>query len=173
MFVWRLEMADPRTVDFAEVTPESPIRRLATQALLRVEDRPPERLSLELALPSDNPVTAFVTRCPALVTSVDGNPCQYWLPSAYGVRAGGALDPASGVSDVVVDSKADKAEVLVAAPHNKKDRLSVVQFRWGKALPGAGVAVGPEAIDYEPLTLGGRLFIKAAIEKGRTQITVR
>jgi hypothetical protein len=140
---------------------------------LRVEDKPPSRLSLKLDLPPDNPVTVLVTRCPALVRSVDGKPCQYWLPSAYGVKASGALDPASGASDVLVDSKADTAELLIAAPHNRQDELSVNQVRWGKALPGAGVAIGPESIEYEPLTLDGRLFIKVSVEKGRTQVTIR
>jgi hypothetical protein len=173
MFVWRLEMADPRDVDFDQVTAESPIRRLATQQLLRVEDQPSKRLSLELDLPPDNPVTALVTRCPALVTSVDGKPCQYWLPSAYGVKSSGALEPASATSDVLVDSKADIAELLIAAPHNRQDELAVSQVRWGKALPGTGVAVGPESIEYAPLMLGGRLFVKLSVEKGRTQVTVR
>lgn len=172
-FVWRLEMADPRHVGFDGVTVDSPIRRLAAQKLMRLVKSPAERMSVAVDLPPDNPVTLLVSRSPAVITAVDGKACQYWLPAAYGVTVDGALEPVSGETDVVVDCPAAKAALLIAAPHDDPDRLSVTQGRWDKGLPGVGVAIGTEPIDFEVAKLAGHLFVRVSVKKGRTQITVR
>jgi hypothetical protein len=168
-FVWRYEMPDPRQIDYAGVTMESPIRQLAVQKLIRVENSLPRRVSLDLALPGDNPVEIVVTHSPAVITSVDGKPCQYGLPEAYGVKANGVIG--TGQVNVTVENPAAHAGIRIALSGDFGETPHVRQRKWSDS-HSAGVAVGFEAIEHTVQTIDGQTFVNCEVGKGQTEIVV-
>ena len=171
VYVWCLEMADPRTVDFSVDTMESPIRRLADQRLLQAGANLPKRASIELELPSENPVELVVTHSPAVITAVDDRPCQYWLPAAYGVTASGTVNSANGQITVMVKNPKARAEVLIALPEGGARTIDVRQRKWSETV-AAGVAVSAEAMIHATVDVGGRRFAKVTVGSGDTEVTI-
>lgn len=164
---WRLEMTDPRDTDFSEVTMDSPVRRLAQQTLLEVVPSLPGRVELLLDLPSENPVAVLLSPSPAVIVSVGGRPCQYWLPAAYGIKTSGAWDPAAGTASIMVDNPKAQAELLVLAA--KGEGTTVTQRPWSET-HAAGVAPGATAIDHSFVDVDGHTFAKLLVRKGRTEL---
>ena len=171
VYVWRLEMADPREVDFSVDTMDSPIRRLARQELLQAGTKLPGRLSLELELPAENPVEVVLTASPAVVTSVDGKPCQYHLPAAYGVTTTGTVSPANGQVNVMVKNPGPAAGILIVLPPGTGEEPNVRQRKWSET-HAAGVAVGYETLDYTISDRDGTRCLEAQVGFGDTEIVV-
>jgi hypothetical protein len=112
-WVWRLQMPHPRRVDDVQPADDAPIPRLARQTLVAYHDELPVTLDYEEAWPPDTPVILLITHSPALVRTVGGKTCQWFLPEAHGTTVSAKIDPASGRVDVTVDSPNHAAEVLV------------------------------------------------------------
>ena len=167
VFVWRLEMPDPNCVEYDGVTMDTPIRRLAELRLLAAGEPLPKRFSTELALQPENPVELVLTHSPAVIESVDGKRCQYRLPAAYGVTAGGSVTEHQ-VNAVIENPKA-AAVVLVFSPKGRK--ASVTQRRWSES-HAAGVAAGFDEIAHEFLDIDGRVFVQAEVPPGTTELLI-
>ena len=168
--VWKYEMPDPRTIDYTGVTMESPIRGLASSKLIRVEDSLPKRLSVGLELPADNPIELAITHSPAVIISVDGKPCQYWLPSAYGVDTTGVMS--SGQINVTVENVNQRADVMIVLTESFGDSPNVQQRRWSET-HDAGGAVGYEAIHFKVVRVDGRPFVSCRVGPGQTEIVIK
>ena len=165
--LWRLEMADSRRVDFSDVTLTSAVRRLARQKLLQVAPSLPKRLDVTVHLPSENPVAVLLSPSPAIVVSVDGRPCQYRLPAAYGVKTSGSWDPKTGLANVMVSNPREKAKILVLASGGRT--TTITQRAWGETY-GAGVAPGAKPIDHTFTRIDGQTFAQMDVGKGTTEI---
>jgi len=168
-YFWRFEMPDPRRIDYDGVTMESPIRGLASRRLIAMTESLPQRMTLELELPGDNPVEIAITHSPAVIKSVDKKLCQYWLPSAYGVKTSGIA--ASGTINVTVENGNQSAEVLIALPEAIGDTPSVQQRRWSES-HDTGVALGYEPIEFSTLRVHGMPFVSCKVGPGQTEIAV-
>ena len=165
--LWRLEMADPREVDFSKVTLTSPVRRLAQQKLLRVVPSLSKQLDMTLDLPSENPVAVLLSPSPAAIVSVDDRLCQYWLPAAHGVQTSGSWNPETGLANIMVNNPNEKAELIVLASGGQT--MTITQRRWGKS-HGAGVAPGAESIDHTFIKIDGQTFAHVKVGNGATEI---
>jgi len=95
---------------------DSPVRRLADQNLSAVVEALPDRFEMEIELNPENPAELLLTHSPAVIESVDGKPCQYRLPSAYGVVTTGSIAD-DGTPRVGVDNPRQSAELLIAGAH--------------------------------------------------------
>jgi hypothetical protein len=168
-FVWQHEMPDPRMVDYDGVTMESPIRGLASRRLILVKKSVPKRMTLDLELPGDNPVEIAITHSPAVITSVDDKPCQYWLPSAYGVAVSGVA--ASGTLSVTVENVGESADILIVLQDKFGDSPTVKQRKWSKSHE-TGVALGYEPIEFSVLRIDDNKFISCEVGPGQTEITI-
>ena len=176
IYVWRMEVADPRNVEYEGITMDTPIRNLARQQLLAANVPNIPRHVIPLALPPENPVAIMVTHCPAVITSVNGKPCQYWLPAAYGVSVatdtGQALE-ANKVQLLVKNTK-DRAELLIVVPTGIANKPHVQQRHWGdQGL--AGVVTGFRDMPHEVVQMGGDGLIwsiKTTVGPGDTQIVI-
>ena len=170
-FVWQLHMTDPREVDFSVDTMDSPIRRLAEQKLLTCGEELPARFSVEATLTSENPVEFLLTHSPAVITAVDGKPCQYWLPAAYGVTTSGSI--AGEQVTVLVDNPKQRADLLIALPHTAAAEPVVRQRRAGETRD-AGLAAGYEAVAHEVMVdRHGQRFVELTVRRGQTEIEVQ
>ena len=98
---------------------------------------------------------------------MDGKRCQYRLPAAYGVTAGGSVTEHQ-VNAVIENPKA-AAVVLVFSPKGRK--ASVTQRRWSES-HAAGVAAGFDEIAHEFLDIDGRVFVQAEVPPGTTELLI-
>ena len=105
-----------------------------------------------------------------MITSVNGKLCQYWLPSAYGVKASGMVSP--GRVNVMVENPGDVAELIIAFPSQLSERPSVQQRRWSDSHV-AGVAVGFDTIDHAFTSIHERSFVKLNVGKGSTGLILK
>ncbi len=169
-FVWRYEMPDPRGIKYDGVTERSPIRGLASRKLIQVVEKLPRRMSLELELPADNPAEIAITHSPAVITSVDGKPCQYWLPGAYGTTTHGLVS--SGHTNVTVENPNRSAKILIALPAEAGDPPAVKQRKWSES-HDAGVALGYGPIEFDVLRVEGVRFISCEVGPGQTEIAIQ
>ena len=147
---------------------ESPIRRLADQKLLVCGEKLPKRFATEIVLSSENPVELLLTHSPAVITAVDGKPCQYWLPAAYGVTTSGTVME-GGRINVMVQNAKQTAELLIALPAAAGGR-PVVQHRKWSDTHDAGVAIGYELIKHDVVQFDGQRFVKLSVGQGQTEI---
>ena len=169
-YIWRHEMPNPNDVDYAGVTMESPIRRLASARLLQTVAALPKRVDLDLELPADNPVELAITHSPAVLTAVEGKACQYWLPAAYGAEVSGTVVP--GQINVTVDNPREHCDLLIALPEGHAGEPGVEQRRWSES-HATGVALGYEKIDFKVEEHGGASFIALRTGKGQTEVVVK
>ena len=125
VYVWRLTMPDPRSVDYDDIELGKPWPRLARQRLLAIE-APGEQYSAALELDEQFPEALMLTHCPAVISEVDGRKCQFWMPAAYGCRLSGSATDEQ--VDLTVDNADNNAVVmLVAVPGDWPWQLHVVR----------------------------------------------
>ena len=171
VYVWRLELPDPQHVDFADVSEDSPIRRLARQSLIAQLPKAPKRLTLSVELPSEQPVMLLLAQSPAMIESVNGVANQFHLPQFDGIRTTGLTSPDGRQLDVTIESDADNVAVLIPMPEGATDVGNIRQRKWHETT-GEGVAPGYDAIEHTIVEQNSKRCVRVLVGIGSTQVLI-
>lgn len=171
-WMWRLQMPHPQDADDSTPGDDAPIPRLASQTQVAFYEALPEILAYEESWPVETPVLLMITHSPALIRSVGGRTCQFFLAEAFGARIKGSLERKSGRIDLTVFNYENDIELLVPGrPGTMPLRAQMHQV--GTTHPGTDVLPAAREAEVEPVEIDGQTYLQLRSPRGSTEFVVR